>query len=36
MIEAAGFADIAWCGDYTDAAPTADIAFVVFIARRPG
>ena len=36
MLEVAGFADITLRGDYTDAEPTADTAFVVFIARRPG
>lgn len=35
MIEAAGFVDVELRGDYTDAEPTADSAFVVFIGRKP-
>jgi SAM-dependent methyltransferase len=34
MLEAAGFTDIQLNGDYTDAEPTAETGFVVFIARK--
>jgi SAM-dependent methyltransferase len=36
MLEAAGFVDVMLQADYTDAEPTRDTDFVVFIARKPG
>jgi SAM-dependent methyltransferase len=35
MLERAGFVDVTLRGDYTDAEPTADTEFVVFVARKP-
>jgi SAM-dependent methyltransferase len=35
MLEAAGFEGIELRGDYTEAEPTADTGFVVFVARKP-
>jgi len=36
MLERAGFASIELQAGYSDAAPTADDDFVVFIAKKPG
>jgi hypothetical protein len=35
MLERAGFVDVELHAEYTDAEPTADTQFVVFIARKP-
>ena len=36
MLERAGFVDVDVRGSYTDAEPSADETFLVFVARRPG
>jgi SAM-dependent methyltransferase len=35
MLESAGFSNVVIRGDYTDAEPTGDTEFVVFVARKP-
>jgi hypothetical protein len=35
LLELTGFTEVTLRGDYTDAAPSADTDFVVFIARKP-